>query len=335
MEGKKVVLGLSGGVDSSACAYLLKNMGYEVHGLFLAYGRSDASPALRAAKELGIDIEVRDITRELEEKVISPFIKSYLEGETPNPCVICNPLVKFRALADEALRLGAQNIATGHYAIARGGKLYRSESPKDQSYMLYRLPKDIIDMCVFPLGEIEDKSATRAVAERAGLSSSSTPDSMEICFISEGSHSEFIEKRGRVGKSGNFVDIHGNVLGPHEGIHHYTVGQRRGLGIAASGRLYVKSINVQTGDVILDFDDPKEKSIYIHDICFTDPEYSGIDSFECMVRVRHSKRFEKAVCRPYEGCIDFELPVRAPSPGQSAVCYGADGQVLCGGFIRK
>lgn len=335
MKEKKVVLGLSGGVDSSACAYILKNMGYEVHGLFLSYGISDATPALRAAKELGIELEVRDITQALEEKVISPFIKSYLAGETPNPCVICNPLVKFRALADEALRLGAQNIATGHYAIAKGGKLYRSQSPKDQSYMLYRLPKDIIEMCIFPLGEIEDKSETRALAERAGLSSSRTPDSMEICFVPDGNHSDFIEKRGSAGKGGNFVDIHGNILGAHEGIHHYTVGQRRGLGIASSGRLYVKSIDEQTGDVILDFVDPKEKTIYIRDICFTDPEYSEIESFECMVRVRHSKRLDKAVCCPKCGRIDFEAPVRAPSPGQSAVCYGADGQLLCGGFITK
>lgn len=335
MENRKIILGLSGGVDSAASALMLKEMGYTVHGVFLRGPGADEGPAARAAEELGISFEVVDIAAELDEKVICPFVESYLRGETPNPCIICNPLVKFRCLSEAADRVGAFHIATGHYAVIKDGGIYASPSPKDQSYMLYRLPYDIIERLIFPLGEMEDKEETRRLAGKAGLSSSSAPDSMDICFIPDGDHGAFIEKRGLSGKMGNFVSEDGTVYGPHEGIHRYTVGQRRGLGIAASGRLYVRDIDAQSGNITLSLTDPKDTKVYLRDVVFTDPSAQNAEKINCKVKVRHTKRFDKGVFYPELAMIEFENPVRALSPGQSAVCYSEDGRVLCGGFIRK
>lgn len=335
MENRKIVLGLSGGVDSATSALLLKDMGYTVHGVFLKGPGADPAPAARAAEELGISFEVIDIAQELEEKVICPFVESYLRGETPNPCILCNPAVKFRLLFEAADRIGAEQVATGHYAVVRDGKLYASPSPKDQSYMLYRLPPEMIARCVFPLGSLQDKNETRALAEAGGLSSSKAGDSMEICFIPDDDHGSFIEARGAQPKKGNFVDETGKVLGPHLGIHRYTVGQRRGLGIAASGRLYVKKIDVETGDVVLSLIDPKATGVNIGSVCLTDPACAKMDAIPCRVKVRHTQKFEAGTFYPAEGRITFEQPVRALSPGQSAVCYGEDGHVLGGGFILR
>ena len=335
MDKKNVVLGLSGGVDSSAAAHILMDMGYEVHGVFLMQKGSDPAPAEVAARELGISFEVIDMSDELERNVICPFVESYLRGETPNPCIICNPTVKFRCLREAADRVGAYHIATGHYAVAKEGGIYASPSPKDQSYMLYRLPHELTERLIFPLGDIADKSETRAIASDAGLSSGSAPDSMDICFIPDGDHGAFIEKRGLSGKRGNFVDEDGHIYGPHEGIHRYTVGQRRGLGVAASGRLYVKNIDPESGDIVLSLIDPKDTKVYLRDVVFTDPACRGMESIPCKVKVRHTKRFDSGVFYPALNMIEFEQPVRALSPGQSAVCYSAEGRVLCGGFIRK
>ncbi|MBR5283513.1 MAG: tRNA 2-thiouridine(34) synthase MnmA [Clostridia bacterium] len=335
MEEKKVVLGLSGGVDSAASALLLKEMGYTIHGVFLRGPGADEGSAARAAEELGISFEVIDIAAELDEKVICPFVESYLRGETPNPCIICNPAVKFRRLFEAADRIGAEKVATGHYAVVRDGKLFASPSPKDQSYMLYRLPPEMIARCIFPLGELQDKSETRALAASGGLSSSKTGDSMEICFIPDDDHGKFIEDRGAKPLMGNFVDEDGKILGPHLGIHRYTVGQRRGLGIAASGRLYVRHIDIESGDIVLSLIDPKATTVRIGSICLTDPDVAGQESVPCRVKVRHTKKFETGVFYPAQGRIEFEESVRALSPGQSAVCYAEDGHVLGGGFILR
>ena len=201
--------------------------------------------------------------------------------------------------------------------------------------MLYRLPPDILARCIFPLGQMEDKEETRALAGQAGLSSSQTPDSMEICFIPGGDHGDYIESRGLAPKMGNFVDEAGRVLGPHKGIHRYTVGQRRGLGIAAEGRLYVERIDPQSGDIRLSLRDPVRTWVRLGGICMTDPAYSDKEAIPCRVRVRHSRAFERGVFLPQQGRIEFDRPVRALTPGQSAVCYGEDGQVLGGGFILR
>ena len=303
---KKVVLGLSGGVDSAVSARLLQNAGYEVHGLFLDIGnpvsRADAEAA---AASLGVELTVADVAAELEREVCAPFAASYLRGETPNPCILCNPAVKFRHLCDRADALGAEAIATGHYARVKDGKLLRATSSKDQSYMLYRLPPEVIARCVFPLGETEDKAEVRELARRAGL-------------------------------SGNFIDESGRVLGPDGGIHRYTIGQRRGLGIASTGRLYVSEIRVGSGDVVLSLNDPVVTRCHMKDMAFPDPEYMDKESFDCLVRVRHSRGFAAGRCFPGRGYIDFEQPVRAVTPGQSAVCYTPDDrQVVCGGFITE
>lgn len=338
MDTNKVLLGLSGGVDSSLCAALLREQGYEVTGLFLSYNGADAEPARLAARQAGIPLEVTDMTNALEREVIAPFIAAYLRGETPNPCVMCNPAVKFLLLAELADKIGAQHIATGHYAKIKteaGGHkgLYRSDSPKDQSYMLYRLGQNIIDRCIFPLCDIESKDRVREMARQRGLAASGSPDSMEVCFIPCGDHGAFMEGRGFSSPPGDFVDERGAVLGRHEGIHRYTVGQRRGLGIAAEGRLYVKSILPEGNKVVLGLEPPAASEIVLNDTVCTAYEYSGMESVPVLARIRHSRGMDAATLFPKEGRIVFASPARAPSRGQSAVCYNRDGRVIFGGYI--
>lgn len=332
MNSNKVVLGLSGGVDSSLAAALLLEKGYELHPMFLSYRGADSLSAERACRELGLELEVADITDSLEKNVICPFIEGYLKGVTPSPCVMCNPSVKFRFLYEEAKRLDAM-IATGHYAVQKNGRIYASPSPKDQSYMLCRLPREVIERCVFPLGEFENKEEVRREAMKRGLSSHKTGDSMDVCFIPEGDHAAFIESRGLRGKAGSFVDEKGNLLAPHKGIHNYTVGQRRGLGVAAEGRLYVKKIDAERGDVTLSLTDPACDGAYIKDIYFAAPEYEGKGEFPVNVKLRYTKGFLKGRFISSKGLIVLDKQARAASPGQVAVCYDGDGMVICCGTI--
>jgi tRNA-specific 2-thiouridylase len=335
---KRILVALSGGVDSSVCVHLLKEQGYEVEGAVIEFSPAHSAAveaAKVAAEQLGVKLHIIEAHDAFRKNVIEPFCKEYKAGRTPNPCIICNPAVKFRRLFDAADRIGAEKVATGHYAVVREGKLYASPSPKDQSYMLYRLPPEMIARCIFPLGELQDKSETRALAASGGLSSSKAGDSMEICFIPDDDHGKFIEDRGAKPKMGNFVDEEGKILGPHLGIHRYTVGQRRGLGIAASGRLYVRHIDIDSGDIVLSLIDPKATTVRIGSICLTDPDVAGQEAVPCRVKVRHTKKFEPGVFYPAEGRIEFAEPVRALSPGQSAVCYAEDGHVLGGGFILR
>ena len=335
--GKKIILGLSGGVDSAVAAHLLKEEGWDVTGAFLVTGCDDGSDAERTAEQLGIDFIRIDVRKELKELVQEPFASAYLRGETPNPCIMCNPAVKFPALIKAADLLGAKFVATGHYArtlqTPGGVKLLRGRAENDQSYMLSSLRREQLERVIFPLGEY-NKSEVRSLAEKAGLSVAAKPDSMEICFVPDGDYAAFIERMKGKLPEGDFVDAEGNVLGRHKGIHRYTVGQRRGLGIALGKRVFVSKIDGENNRVVLsDGEDVFVKELILPEvnwISIAPPE----KAFSCTVRVRHSKTESAAVA---EVCgesvkLRFESSVRAPTAGQSAVLYDGD-TVLAAGVI--
>ncbi|MEG0875835.1 MAG: tRNA 2-thiouridine(34) synthase MnmA [Oscillospiraceae bacterium] len=329
---KKLVLGLSGGVDSAVAAGLLEERGFEVFGLFLDIGAENArQDAQNAADFLKIPLKVLDIRETLEKNVCAPFAAAYLRGETPNPCILCNPKVKFKALLDYADEIGAEFIATGHYARTENGRLFKGKAANDQSYMLCMLNNEQVSRLVLPLGELE-KVQVRKLAEGMALPLANKPDSMEICFIPDGDYGEFIEKRGIVPPPGNFVDSEGKVLGRHRGVHRYTLGQRRGLGIAAGHRIFVSEIRCDTNEVVL-----SEGEVLFTEtalVCGVNWLRPQEGAFPADVRVRHSKLQTPALITPHEGGarIKFESPVRAPTKGQAAAFYSGD-EVLGGGII--
>ena len=336
---EKIVLGLSGGVDSAVAAARLAAQGFEVHGLFLEVGLGGEQAAQRTADELGIPLYIAHRREAFEQRVCAYFADSFRNARTPNPCVVCNPLIKFRALTDYADRIGAPYIATGHYA--RTGKdavgralLLRARAAKDQTYMMNRLPRETVARCVFPLGESAGKDEVRENAREIGLGVADKPDSMDICFIPDGDVHGWLERHGAACPPGNFVDEQGNVLGQHKGIHCYTVGQRKGLGVAAEGRLFVHELRPETNEVVLSLEDVFRKEIEVRNVHYIAPEYAADGPFSCEVRVRFSKRSDRATVYP-EGeraRIVFEDVVRAPARGQSAVFYDGD-IVIGGGFI--
>ena len=330
----KLVLGFSGGVDSAVCAALLKKEGYEVHGLYLD-NTDEASrrDAVVTAEYLGIDLTVREIRPELEEKVCRPFAESYLRGETPNPCILCNPTVKFKSLLAEADRIGAERIATGHYARAEGGALYKGLPANDQSYMLCRLTREQLARCVFPLGHFEKKQV-RALADELALPVAKKPDSMEICFIPDKNYIRWLSERAALPPPGNFV-FHGAVIGQHEGIHRYTVGQRR-PGLYEGRKLYISRIDADKNEIELAlWEELFRTEVIARDFNWLiDPPIGR--SIPATIRVRHTK-WEEPRCSATADeqggmTAQCETPVRAPAAGQSAVLYDGE-RVLGGGFI--
>lgn len=329
---KKVVLGFSGGVDSAVCARLLKDDGYDVHGLYMDNTDENAlADAMSTASFIGIPLEVRDVHKALDECVCSLFAESYLRGETPNPCIICNPALKFKTLLDFADEIGADNIATGHYARAENGILYKGMPSNDQSYMLCRIRREQLDRLTLPLGRFEKKQV-RKLAEDFGLPVAHKPDSMEICFIPDKDYISWLAARAELPPAGSFV-FHGKVIGRHEGIYHYTVGQRR-PGLYNGRKLYISAINAETNEIELALWEELFKSeVTARDFNWLcDVPESPV---RATVRVRHTK-WESPPCTAYvEGDkvrIVCDEPVRAPARGQSAVLYDDD-RVLGGGFI--
>lgn len=336
---EKIVLGLSGGVDSAVAAARLRAQGFEVHGLFLEVGLGGEEAAQQTADDLGIPLYIAHRREAFEQQVCGYFAQSFQRARTPNPCVMCNPLIKFNALTSYADEIGAPYIATGHYA--RTGRdaegralLLRARAPKDQTYMMHRLARETVARCIFPLGEAENKAEVRENAREIGLSVSDKPDSMDICFIADGDVHGWLARHGATCPPGNFVDQDGKVLGQHKGIHCYTVGQRKGLGIAAEGRLFVHELRPQTNEVVLSLEDVFQNEIRVENVHYIAPEYAENGAFSCEVRVRFSKHSDRAVVHP-DGTgarIVFEAGVRAPAKGQSAVFYDGD-IVIGGGFI--
>ncbi|MBT9685878.1 tRNA 2-thiouridine(34) synthase MnmA [Pseudoflavonifractor sp. MCC625] len=330
---EKLVLGLSGGVDSAVAARLLREK-YDVTCLWLDIGLGGGEDAAAVAKELGLPFETADIRDALEERVCTPFAQTYLAGKTPLPCALCNPTVKFPALLALADRLGAPYVATGHYARrgtgADGRALLRKGRPaNDQSYMLSRLPQDILRRVVFPLGEYE-KREVRALAGEAALAVAEKPDSMEICFIPDGDYAAWLDRRGNTPPPGNFVDREGRVLGRHKGIHHYTLGQRRGLGVSGPHRYFVSAIRPETNEVVLS----DGTDLHADRTRCTDLNWIAIEGLEgeraCTVRLRHSKVETPAILCPDGDAVEIRMltPARAPTPGQLAVFY--DGDIVLG-----
>jgi len=331
LDERKVVLGLSGGVDSAVAARRLKEQGLAVFGVYLDMGLGDgAEAAQRAARELDLPLEIVDIRHELEHHVCAPFAADYLAGRTPLPCAVCNPTVKFPALLAAADRLGIKWVATGHYArtaVAENGRtlLLRGKHANDQSYLLSRLPQEILQRVIFPLGDYE-KTSTRARAADLSLSAAHRPDSMEICFVPDDDYPAWLAQRGEVPPEGNFVDREGNTLGRHRGYHHYTLGQRRGLGVPAASRLFVTAIRPETNEVVLS----AGEDLFYSTVHCSDPNWIAIPGLDaplvCEGRFRHSKAsVPVTVEREGDGLIvRAQSPVRAPTPGQLAVFYDND-----------
>ncbi len=331
---KKVVLGFSGGVDSAVCSVLLKKQGYEVHGLYLDNTDENAlNDAVKTAEFVGIPLEVRDVKAELEEKVCRPFTECYLRGETPNPCIICNPTLKFKSLLDEADRLGAEFIATGHYARCENGALYKGMPSNDQSYMLCRLKKEQIARLVLPLGKYE-KTETRKMAEEFNLPVAHKGDSMEICFIPDKDYIGWLERRAKMPPEGDFI-FHGEVIGRHSGIYRYTVGQRR-PGLFDGRKLYISRIDAANNVVELAlWEELFKTEVTARDFNWMIDEPT--EPVRANVRVRHTKWENPPCTASVKGesvTITCDEPVRAPAAGQSAVLYDGD-RLLGGGFIEQ
>ena len=328
----KVVLGFSGGVDSAVSAELLKRAGYEVLPLYL----DNAAPAAReeaerAAKAMGFELAVIDVKARLEEAVCRPFAEAYAKGLTPNPCIICNPALKFKALSDYADSVGAELIATGHYARAEGGALYKGQSANDQSYMLCRLTREQARRLILPLGAYE-KAQVRRMAAELSLPAAHKPDSMEICFVPDNNHIGWLKSRGVAPPAGDFV-FHGEVVGRHEGIQRYTVGQRR-PGLFDGRKLYISRIDAENNVIELAlWEELFKTELSAADFNWLIDPPAG--ELSASVRVRHTKWENPPCTARVDGnfvrisCVE---PVRAPAPGQSAVLYDGD-RLLGGGFI--
>lgn len=328
----KVVLGFSGGVDSAVSAELLKKQGFQVYGLYLDNTDEAARlAAVTAAEQRGIDLKVLDVKAQLEERVCRPFTEAYLRGETPNPCILCNPTLKFKSLMDYADAVGAAFVATGHYARSAGGRIYKGRPANDQSYMLCRLTRQQAERALFPLGDYE-KAQVRQLAEELGLPAAHKPDSMEICFIPDKDYIGWLSRRAAMPPEGDFV-FHGQVVGRHEGIHRYTVGQRR-PGLMDGRKVYISRIDPVSNRIELAlWEELFQTEVTARDFNWLiEPPRSPICA---SVRVRHTKWENPPCSAAVEGdrvrirCVE---PVRAPAAGQSAVLYDGE-QLLGGGFI--
>ena len=341
----KVLLGMSGGVDSTFAVHKLKLMGYEVEGAVVKmHEHTEIEEARLSAESLGIALHVIDGTRLFEEKVVSDFVSEYKKGRTPNPCIVCNKEVKFKLLLEFALANGFDKIATGHYAslvkiedesgVRHAVKRSRDQK-KDQSYMLWRLGEDVLSHLIFPL-EDTVKEAVKKEARELRLFSAERPESQEICFIPDKDYPSFIEKRAGISEQGNFVDENGKVLGRHKGIVHYTVGQRKGLGIALGERAFVTKIDPLSNEIQLSVKDSRSRFFRISGMIFSGlAEPSCGEKIKLELKHRYLAPLTEATLT-YLGNgsaeVALEEEIRAVTPGQSAVFY-KDDMVMAGGFI--
>lgn len=352
---------MSGGVDSSVAAYLLQKQGYDVIGVFMKIWQDErddyveneggccslsaSEDARRVCDKLNMPFYVLNFKEVFKKKVIDYFVEEYFMGNTPNPCIACNKYIKFDALLDKARALEAEYVATGHYArISYDENLKRyvlrksDAIAKDQTYVLYNLTQEQLKHTLMPLGDFDSKDQTREIARELGLIVANKPDSQEICFVTDNDYGRFLsEKRGSDIKPGYFVDTKGNRLGMHKGIVHYTVGQRKGLGIALGKPMFVVEIIPESNLVVLG----DENEVFEKELTASDINLIAYERLEAPMRitakVRHTAKEAPAELIPIDRNrfkVVFEQPQRAITPGQAVVFYNGD-MVIGGGTIER
>ncbi len=345
---KKVLLGMSGGVDSTVSAILLKQAGYEVIGttlnLFPNVNCCSYIEVKDICKKIGIDHYILEVKDEFKKHVIDDFINCYSNCKTPNPCIECNKYLKFGLMYEKAKELGCDYIATGHYAKTEYSEKYNrwilkksKNNKKDQSYVLWNTPKEILEHIIFPLSEFESKDEIREIAKEHNLSVASKPDSEDICFIPDGNYKKFLEENSDIKpKEGNIVLSTGEVLGKHTGLYNYTIGQRKGLGISYKEPLFVIGFNKDRNEVIVG----TEKEIYKDEIIINDINLLLFDKIENDLDVKVKTRYstkeasaKAAQLNDNEIKIVFDEPQARITPGQSLVMY-IDDIVVGGGKIK-
>src|SRR6266851_6752327 len=359
----RVLVAMSGGVDSSVAAAILRERGYDVVGVAMRLAPEGPMPAAarrrgtccshedfedarRVAERMDFPFYVVDLRAEFGARVIDNFVSEYLSGRTPNPCVMCNREIKFDRLRERAAALGADYVATGHYARIerdRRGRFHllrAADTTKDQSYFLFTLGQLELSRTLFPLGAMT-KAEVRARARQLGLANADKPESQEICFVPDGDYARFVERAATPGRlrPGSIVDIKGRALASHDGVHRFTVGQRRGLGLSAQAPLYVREIRARSGEVVVG---PREglasAGLLARDISFVDPESVGTGAIAVEARIRYRHPALPATLALESGgraCVTFASGGGpAVTPGQACVFYRGE-EVVGGGFIER
>lgn len=344
---KKVLLGMSGGVDSSVSALLLKEAGYEVIGvtlnLFPCTTCCSYIDVKDVCKKIGIEHFIYDGVEDFEKYVIQDFISEYKQCRTPNPCIECNKYMKFGAMYEKAKELGCDYIATGHYAKIEWDDKYKQNvlkkskaDKKDQSYVVYNLPREMLDKVIFPLGDFTSKDQIRKIAEEHNLSVAHKSDSEDICFIPNKDYKAFLENNSDIkAKQGNIVNLKGEKLGIHTGLYKYTIGQRKGLGISNPVPLFVVGYNQAKNELIVG----EEKDLYKTELYVTDINLLLADKLEQPLKVNAKIRYAAKEApatitqiEPNKIKVEFDQPQKSITPGQSVVFY-IDDVVLGGGKI--
>ena len=342
MENKKVLLGMSGGVDSSVAALLLQQRGYKVIGTTLQL-LNTSEDAKNLCELLQIEYHTYNCENEFKKHVIKDFIDCYANCKTPNPCIECNRYMKFGYMWEKAKELGCNYIATGHYAKTEYSEKYgrwvlkkSNAGKKDQSYVLWNIPKELLGHILFPLAAFDEKEQIREIARENNFNVANKPDSEDICFIPDGNYKKFLEENSNIRpKQGNIVNSKGEILGKHTGLYNYTIGQRKGLGISHPTPLFVLAFNPSRNEVIVG----EENELYKKEIIVTDINLLLVDEIkepiEVEVKTRYSSKVAKAqiMKNGNEIKVIFEKAQRAITPGQSAVFY-IDDIVLGGGKIK-